>query len=391
MSHYLSTNTYPATSEISYSFIGGLSQSQITLIAPLVTYSTKHLGTKTTLFIGVVFETAALIAASFATQVWHLYLTQGLLFGWGCSFLYIGTIGIIPQWFHKSRGIANGIAAAGSGLGGLAFSLGSDAMITSLGVAWSFRITAICAATVNIVCALLIRDRNKHINPEQHGFNIRLLKRPELLWITSWAALSILGYTIVLFSLPNNGHSIGLSSRQGSILAALVNMGMAIGRPFVGFLSDKLGRVKVVALATILAGVLCFCLWTTGKTYSILLAFSVLGGTVVGTSWAVSKSSIRVVQMQGTNSNIQSIGPLLADAFGTKLLPSALSIVWTLISFPSCCKSTQVKCAPLERVTLTIYKLPRPLLWCSVKRTLTRSTCMSKCSQAQYSLQALCA
>lgn len=229
------------------------------------------------------------MAASFATQAWHLYLTQGLLFGWGCSFLYIGTIGIIPQWFTKRRGAANGIAAAGSGIGGLVYSLASDAMITSLGVDWSFRITAVCAATVNIVCALLIRDRNKQINPEQHGFDIRLLRRLELLCITAWAAFSILGYTIVLFSIPNNALQNGLTSRQGAILGALVNMGMAIGRPLVGFLSDRFGRVKVVLLATLLAGVFCLGLWTTGTTYSILLAFSILGGTVVGTSWAVSR------------------------------------------------------------------------------------------------------
>lgn len=252
-----------------------------------MTYSTKTIGTKPTLLLGVLSETAGLVAASFATQAWHLYLTQGLLFGWGCSFLYIGTIGIIPQWFVQRRGIANGIAAAGSGLGGLVYSLASDAMITSLGVDWSFRITAICAATVDVICALLIQDRNKQIQPEQHGFDIRLLKRPELLWITIWAAFSTLGYTIVLFSIPNNAFVNGLSSRQGSILGALVNMGMAIGRPIVGFLSDRYDRIKMVALATFLAGIFCLCLWTTGTAYSILLAFSVLGGTVVGTSWAV--------------------------------------------------------------------------------------------------------
>ncbi|KAJ2979382.1 hypothetical protein NQ176_g3289 [Zarea fungicola] len=149
LSHYLSTDLFPGTSQASYAFIGGLSQSQITLIAPLVTHSTKVLGTKSTLFIGVLLETGALVAASFATQAWHLYLTQGLLFGWGCSFLYIGTIGIIPQWFHRQRGMANGVAAAGSGIGGLIFSLASDAMITNLGVAWSFRITAVCAAVTD--------------------------------------------------------------------------------------------------------------------------------------------------------------------------------------------------------------------------------------------------
>lgn len=287
LSHYLSTDAFPGASEVSYSFIGGLAQSQITLAAPLVTYAYPRLGTNATLGIGVALETAALVAASFARRTWHLFLTQGLVFGWGCSFLYIGTIGIIPQWFGRRKGIATGIAAAGSGLGGLVYSLASDAMITNLGVAWSFRVTAICAAVVNVICTLLIRDRDKEIRPTHHGFDIQLLRRPALLCIAAWAALSILGYTIVLFSLPNNGETAGLNSHQGSILGALANLGMAVGRPSMGFLSDRYGRVRVVGLATLLAGVFCFCLWTSGTRYSTLLAFAILGGTVIGTSWAV--------------------------------------------------------------------------------------------------------
>ncbi len=163
-------------------------------------------------------------------------------------------------------------------------------MITNLGVEWSFRITAICAAVTNVVCTLLIRDRNKEILPDQHGFKIGLLKRPALLSIVAWASLSILGYTIVLFSLPNNAESIGLNSHQGALLGALANLGMGIGRPTVGFLGDRYGRIRIVTLATLLGGVFCFALWIPGTSYSVLLAFSVLGGTVIGTSWAVSNS-----------------------------------------------------------------------------------------------------
>ena len=41
-----------------------------------------------------------------------------------------------PQWFKKRRGVANGIAVSGSGLGGLIYSLASEAMIRNLGLAW---------------------------------------------------------------------------------------------------------------------------------------------------------------------------------------------------------------------------------------------------------------
>ena len=44
---------------------------------------------------------SALVASGFATKVWHLFLTQGVVFGWGCGFLYVGSIGIILNWFKK--------------------------------------------------------------------------------------------------------------------------------------------------------------------------------------------------------------------------------------------------------------------------------------------------
>ncbi|KAL7937561.1 major facilitator superfamily domain-containing protein [Trichoderma chlorosporum] len=316
LSHYISTNAFPGTSQIAYSFIGGLSQSQILLIAPLVTHATRVFGTKPPLLLGAIMETAALIGASFAKQSWHLFLSQGLLFGWGCSFLYIGTIGIIPQWFSRRRGIANGIAAAGSGIGGLIYSLSTEAMISNISVAWAFRITAICTAAVNVICIILIKDRNKHIQPTQNAFDFALFKRPELLLISTWMFLSIIGYTCVLFSLPDNAVRIGLTAHQGSILGALANLGMAIGRPIVGYFSDRVGRLNMVISATVLAGIWCLCLWTSGTSYSVLLAFSILGGTTIGTCWA-------------------TVGPMLADAFGMKLLPSALSIVWTISAVPS--------------------------------------------------------
>ncbi|KAL7817706.1 MFS general substrate transporter [Trichoderma gracile] len=286
LTHYISTNAFPGTSEIAYSFIGGLSQSQILLIAPLVTHATRTFGTKPPLIVGAVMEAGALIGASFAKQSWQLFLSQGLLFGWGCSFLYIGTIGIIPQWFARRKGIANGIAAAGSGIGGLIYSLSTEAMISNFSVAWAFRITAICTAAVNIVCIILIKDRNKHIQPTQNAFDLGLVRRPELLLISTWMFLSIIGYT-----------------------------------PVVGYFSDRVGRLNMVISATLLAGIWCLCLWTSGTSYSALLAFSILGGTTVGTCWAM-------------------VGPMLADAFGMKLLPSALSIVWTISAVPSACRST---------------------------------------------------
>ena len=92
------------------------------LISPLATYITRVCGTRTTLLLGVALETLALISASFTHEIWQLFLSQGICFGFGMGFLFVGSVGIVPQWFTKKRSLANGISTAGSGLGGLMYS-----------------------------------------------------------------------------------------------------------------------------------------------------------------------------------------------------------------------------------------------------------------------------
>lgn len=98
LSYYLSNNVFAGASYLDYAFVGGLSIAAAMLISPLATYTTKRFGTRTTLLTGVFFETLSLITASFANQIWHLFLSQGACFGLGMGFLFVGTVGIIPQW-----------------------------------------------------------------------------------------------------------------------------------------------------------------------------------------------------------------------------------------------------------------------------------------------------
>lgn len=50
---------------------------------------------------GLVIVLVALIAASFATQIWHLIVTQGLLYAIGGSLLYSPTMFYLDQWFGR--------------------------------------------------------------------------------------------------------------------------------------------------------------------------------------------------------------------------------------------------------------------------------------------------
>ena len=319
LAYYLSNNYYPGASSLEFAFVGGLSISQALLISPLATYITRVHGTRTTLLLGVCLEVLALISASFTHQVWQLFLSQGLCFGFGMGFLFVGSVGIIPQWFTTKRSLANGIGTAGSGLGGMMYSLATNAMIESLGVEWAFRILGILACAVNVVCALLIRDRNKAIGAVQLAFDYTLFKKPEFWLLLGWGFFSMMGYITLLFSLPSYAVSIGLTSQQGSIVGAMLNLGQGLGRPLVGIFSDKAGRINLAGACTFVAGLFCFVIWIFAKSLGVLVFFAIVVGTVAGTFWT-------------------TVGPVSAEVVGLVELPSALSIVWVFLVLPTTCE-----------------------------------------------------
>jgi MFS family permease len=316
LAYYLANNTFPGATPLEYAFIGGLSISMCQTVSPLATICTRKYGTRATLLVGVFFETAAFLGASWSTQIWHLFLSQGVCFGWGMGFLFVGSVGVVPQWFDKHRSFANSIGTAGSGFGGLTYSLAANAMIQSIGLGWAFRILAIVTCAVNGICAILIRDRNKAIGAVHDAFDIKLFKRPEFLLLLGWGVFSMLGYVVLLFSLPNYAQSIGLTPQQGSVIGALLNLGQGLGRPFIGLFSDATGRINIALLGTFLPGLFCLVIWIFAKSYGVLIFFALISGCFAGTYWT-------------------TIAPVSAEVVGLRTLPSALSIVWITLIVPS--------------------------------------------------------
>ncbi|KKZ61753.1 hypothetical protein EMCG_03701 [[Emmonsia] crescens] len=316
LSYYLSNDIFPGASDLTYAFTGGLSMSCCLLIAPLVTHLVHLYGNRPILNVGVVLQTISFIGASFAKKQWQLFLSQGVCFGFGMGFLFIGSVGVTSQWFLRKRSIATSISAAGSGIGGLTYSLATGSMISRFGLGWTFRILGIITFVVNLIAANLIRDRNKATGSQYKAFHLPLLKRPEFLLLQGWGFFSLLGYVVVLFSLPNFALSIGLTAHQGSIVGALLNLGQGLGRPVVGLLSDRYGRLNMATIISLFCGIFCLAVWTPTQSMGLLCFFAIIMGTVAGTFWT-------------------TVVPVCAEVIGLPQLPSGLSIIWVLMVPPT--------------------------------------------------------
>ncbi|KAH7313489.1 major facilitator superfamily domain-containing protein [Stachybotrys elegans] len=316
LAYYLANNVFPGANPMHYAFIGGLSISCAFLVSPIATTMVRLCGTKTAMMVGVVIEAASLIAASFASKTYQLFLTQGAMFGIGMGFLFVPSAGIVPQWFTTKRSLAAGISTSGSGFGGLLYSFATGAMIQSLGLSWTFRILGIVSFVVNCVCTLLIKDRNSALGSKPQAFELRFMKRPEYLLLVAYGWFTLLGYIVVIFSLASYANFIGLGASQAALVSALANLGQAIGRPAIGFFSDRTGRLNMGIFASFLSAAASFAIWINSKSLGVLIFFAIFGGAVSGAFWAV-------------------ITPITAEVTGLKDVPSALSLLWLLLIAPT--------------------------------------------------------
>lgn len=317
LAYYLSSNVFPGTSSLEYAFIGGLSMSCAMLIAPLATYLCQRVSHRFVLNLGTIFETLSLITASFVKTDWQLFLSQGVCFGFGMGLCFCGSVGITSYWFKKRRSLVNGIASAGSGIGGLVYSLAVGKMIPQMGFPWAMRTLGILCFVINLACSNLLRIPS-HSATASKGtpFRLSVVLRLDYVLLLGWAFLSALGYVVLLFSMPSFSIAIGLTQQQGSLASALLNLGQAIGRPAVGLLSDYYGRFNVALAASLLTSLLSFVLWIFVDSLGLTYFFSIAVGLFAGTLLAVA-------------------APLAAEVVGLQDLGAGLGILWLTLCPPT--------------------------------------------------------
>ncbi|KAF7536028.1 hypothetical protein G7054_g4880 [Neopestalotiopsis clavispora] len=316
---YSANDKFPGATQLEYSLIGGLSISQALLISPIINKCYHRYGLRTNLLIGAVLEFIALFTTSYATQVWHLFLSQGVCFGWGMGFLYVTATSALPPWFSTKRSLAVGLSTAGAGGGGVVYSLATNAAIQSVGIEWTYRILGLCTLIANIGAAFTMRDvphSMHHHNRQGPMFRIRDFTRVEVLLVVFWGLVTEFGYITLLYSLPSYATSIGLTSTQGSVANAMLNLGLALGRPLIGYFSDRLGRINMAMYMTALCGVFCFTLWIPAKGFALLSVFALLAGGICGIFWA-------------------TVTPILAEVVGVSKLARIFAVTCVLMVLPT--------------------------------------------------------
>ncbi|KAF2094073.1 MFS general substrate transporter [Rhizodiscina lignyota] len=311
------------------SFVGALMVAFIAIMAIPNARIIQAIGAQKTGIIGIsLLGLGELLSGSTTNNVGGLFATTGFIMGVGTR-LFPSTSHCPAQYFHRKRGLANGIVYAGGGLGGAVISLVMEAIVRSLGPAWTFRIIGFLTLGTGLPAAWMIRERAPTQRRKLVEWSLFRSLRFDLLFFAGVVATFPL--FVPPFFLPLFAQSIGLSASVGAALVAAFNFSSALGRIGLGLCCDYVGPINALFVSLMLSSLSMLTIWPVSRSLAPLVVFVVINGAANGGFFATMPTvvgnvfgSVRVtvamgIIVTGWAGGYLMGGPIAAyllDAFG---------------------------------------------------------------------------
>ncbi|VDO10524.1 unnamed protein product [Haemonchus placei] len=100
---------------------------------PLASAICNKYGCRATTITGALIAAVGCGISYFATQMWQIVFSVGVIMGVGFGLMYCPAIVIVTMYFEKRRSLATGIAVAGAGVGTVLFSPINEYIISHYG------------------------------------------------------------------------------------------------------------------------------------------------------------------------------------------------------------------------------------------------------------------
>ncbi|OMJ29979.1 putative transporter MCH2 [Smittium culicis] len=243
----------------------------------------RRLGLRNSSLLGTLVASIGLLLASFSTKIWHLVLTQGVIFGLGSSMIVNISLTAPSLWFDKYRNVAIGTVATGGSMGSLVLVPIVTKFISFSTIGWAFR--ALCAIyfVCTGICGFFVRPRVEY-KPSTKIIDFSLLKDPAAIMIFLVGMFMQIGFNVVILYFPSNLIDIGTAQATASNLIMVFASFSLVSRITLGYFSKTLGEINIPLVFHFITAILFFAMWYLTSKFSVLLGFYILFG-VFGVSF----------------------------------------------------------------------------------------------------------
>ncbi|KAI0067283.1 MFS general substrate transporter [Artomyces pyxidatus] len=258
------------------SFIGSTTVAFISFAALLNARLIRWLGTRNAALLACFCLGAGQILNGWsAGSVGGLFITNGVVMGFGTSLCFMACGSLPSQYFKRRRGLANGVVFAGGGLGGSVWALSINALIDRVGIPWTFRILGFITLAVTMPTAMLLKERTRRASA---SLEWGLFLDPKFILLFVGSGVATFPLLVPPFFIPLYANSLGTSTFLGSALLSVFNLSSAAGRVGFGLLCDKIGPISSLSFALVLSAVSMLAIWPVSGSVAPLVVFIVLNG-----------------------------------------------------------------------------------------------------------------
>lgn len=212
---------------------------------------------KHAIVLGCILFSIGFVLSGFATELWHLFITYGLIAGFGSGLAFTGNLNNIMKFFPDKRGLASGIVLSGVGIGTLICTKLAEYFMTLTGnISQSLLYLGIIYLVVLFIVQFFIRSApakdSGNIQSSPFDMDYKAMLRESRFWIL----LTILAFGVFTGVIISSASAqIGIAQyhlANGALIVSLVSIFNSFGRIFWGGISDKLGSYLALRLVYIM-------------------------------------------------------------------------------------------------------------------------------------------
>nr|XP_056719596.1 monocarboxylate transporter 11 [Euleptes europaea] len=288
--------------------------------SPIGTAASMRYGAQPVVVAGGLLSSLGILWASFSTSLLQLYLTLGLLTGFGWALAFAPVMGTLARYFSSRRSVAMGLALTGNGLS--SFALSPLLRLLAESLAWRGALLVTSALSLHlVVCGALLRPLVLQGDRLESGslFDWALFTQRGFGAFSFGTALLAAGYFTPYVHLEPFGRALGLDPYKAATLVSVAALSDALARLLAGCFADR--RLIVPARLLVLLNSLTGCsllLLPLASSYVDALILALLYGVSAGSFATVAFGVLpeivgvtRVMNATGLCLMVMSVGGLL--------------------------------------------------------------------------------
>lgn len=279
--------------------------------------------------------------SGFVTSPIMLYVTYGLLSGFGQGLAYSGCLSNTIRFFPDKKGLASGIITAGMGGASIIAAPIGHHLIENYGVLHAFQTLGCSYLIVVVVASVFIKVAPVNYQPE--GWTPASIQQGKAIINKNWLEMLQTPYFYLIFFMLGTGafsglmiasnasgigqQMFGLTAGIASFYVSLYSLSNCAGRVVWGTVSDKLGRNKTLNIIffVIIFAFIAFLYIPSQIGFAIgIIALGLCFGCVMGVFPPMVMENYGPVN-QGVNYGVIFIGYSSAAFFAPKVTADILA------------------------------------------------------------------